>query len=161
MGLDSPAVATETLEIAHHDLGHLDIFAGPFARHAARLDAGKLAVLFFRMLQKRIYSPEWELAADQRSIDLCIEAKFDVAKCLYIFHVMEMFFLDHGDLGAVYGIDPDSDSELSAEASLVTKARVWLYSRQRGYLPIQDRRAELLRHLETVHGLKGIRPRGA
>ena len=52
-------------EIAHHDLGHLDIFGGPFARHAARLEAGTLAVLFFRMLQKRIYSPDWELAADR------------------------------------------------------------------------------------------------
>jgi hypothetical protein len=148
-------------EIAHHDLGHLDLFDGPFARHAVRLDAGQLAVLFFRILQKRIYSPEWELAADRRAIDLCIQAHYDVAKCLYLFHVVELIYLDYGDLGAVYGIDPDSDQELSAEASLITKARVWLYARQRGYLPVQDRRAELMRYLAEAHGLTDIRPRRA
>jgi predicted Zn-dependent protease len=93
-------------EIAHHDLGHMGIFNGPFTRQAARLDAGKLAVLFFRMLQKRIYSPEWELAADRHAIDLCLKAEYDPAKCLYLFHVLEMIALDVGDLGAVYGLDP-------------------------------------------------------
>lgn len=143
-------------EIAHHDLGHLDVFAGPFARHAARLEAGQLAVPFFRMLQKRIYSPEWELAADRHAIDLCIKAKFDVARCLSLFHTLEMFYVDYGDLRAVYGIDADSDQELSPEATLITRARVWLYSRQRGYLPVQDRRAELLRHLANNHGMTGL-----
>lgn len=35
-------------EIAHHDLGHLRLFQGVFARHAARLAPGQLMVLFFR-----------------------------------------------------------------------------------------------------------------
>jgi Zn-dependent protease with chaperone function len=50
-------------EIAHHDLGHPNIFSGTFARHAARVGAAQLVILFFRMLQKRIYSPQWECAA--------------------------------------------------------------------------------------------------
>ena len=148
-------------EIAHHDLRHLDHFSGPFARHAARLDAGKVAILFFRMLQKRIYSPEWELAADRRAIDLCLKADYDVARCLYFFHILETIALDYGDLKMVFGLDPESDQELSAEASVVTKARIWLYSRERGYLPIQDRRAELMRYIGDKHGLHGIRPQGA
>lgn len=148
-------------EIAHHDLGHLEMFSGPFARHAARLEAGKLAVLFFRMLQKRIYSPEWELAADRHAIDLCLKAGYDVAKCLYLFHILELVALDYGDLKMVFGLDPESDQELSAEASLITKARIWLYSRERGYLPLQDRRAELVRHLKDKHGITDIRPRGS
>ncbi len=113
------------------------------------------------MLQKRIYSPEWELAADRRAIDLCLKAKYDIAKCLYLFHVLELFALDYRDLKGVYGLDPDSDKELSAEASVMTKARIWVYSRQRGYLPIQDRRAELMRYIADVHGIRDIRPRGA
>lgn len=148
-------------EIAHHDLGHLGLFEGPFARHAARLDAGMLAILFFRMLQKRIYSPEWELAADRRAVDLCLNANYDIAKCLYIFHILELVALDYGDLKMVFGLDPESDQELSAEASVVTKARIWVYSRQRGYLPLQDRRAELMRYLADTHGLRDIRLRGA
>ena len=65
---------------------------------------------------------------------------------------MELIALDYHDLGAVYGLDPDSDQELSQEASLVTKARIWLYQRKRGYLPIQDRRAELAKYVTKLTG---------
>jgi hypothetical protein len=139
-------------EIAHHDLGHLNLFNGPFARHAARLGPAALAVVFFRMLQKRIYSPEWELDADRRAIELCLGAGYDGQKCLYLFHVMQMIALDYGDLGMVYGPDPGSDQELSSEATLMTKARIWLYQRQRGYLPIQDRWAMAREHLAAITG---------
>ena len=148
-------------EIAHHDLGHLELFAGRFTRHATRLTAAVLIVLFFRMLQKRIYSPEWELAADRRAIDLCLAAGYDPGKCIYLFHIMELIYLDYGDLKAVYGLDPESDQELSAEASLTTKARIWLYQRERGYLPVQDRLAELQRYMAAEHGLEKVRPRRA
>ena len=128
-------------EIAHHDLGHLNLFTGPFARHAARLRAGELAILFFRMLQKRIYSPEWELDADRHALELCLRAGFDGQRGLRFFHIAEQWALDYGDLNAVYGLYKESDDELSPEASVLTKARIWLYQRQRGYLPIRDRRA--------------------
>jgi hypothetical protein len=134
-------------EIAHHDLGHLAHFGGPFARRAAGFHAGMLAVLFFRSLQKRIYSPEKELAADRRAIDLCLAAGYDPGKCLYSFHILELIALYYGDLGAVYGLDTASDHELSPDASPLTKARIWLYQRERGYLPIQDRQAELRRYV--------------
>ena len=134
-------------EIAHHDLGHLAMFTGPFARRAAKFEAGILAVLFFRTLQKRLYSPEHELAADRRAVDLCISAGSDIGKCLYVFHVMELIALDYHDLGAVFGLDPESDQVLSADASFLTKARIWLYQRERGYLPLQDRRAELAKYV--------------
>lgn len=148
-------------EIAHHDLGHIAIFAGPFARRLASLTAGAIAVLFFRILQKRIYSPEWELAADRRAIDLCLEAGYDPEKCLYLFHLLELIYLDYGDLGAVFGLDPQSDQELSPEASLATKARIWLYQRERGYLPVQDRLGEIKEYLAWRHGFGELRLRGA
>ncbi len=147
-------------EIAHHDLGHLELFSGPFARRAARLSAGFLVISFFRMLQKRIYSPESELAADRGAMDLCLKAGYDPARCLYLFHILELFSLDFGDLDGVYGLDPQSDQQLSPEASLMTKARIWVYQRQRGYLPLQDRQAELVRHIERQTGLINIKPRG-
>ena len=139
-------------EIAHHDLEHLNLFSGPFSRHASRLSSGALAILFFRLLQKRIYSPEWELAADRRAIELCLAGGYDGAKCLYIFRILEIIALDYGDFGMVFGLDTESDQELSPEASIVTKARIWLYQRQRGYLPIQDRLAMAREHLEALLG---------
>jgi predicted Zn-dependent protease len=150
-------------EIAHHDLGHLDYFSGPALRRIARSGTGfgLLAIVFFRNLQKRIYSPENELAADCRAMDLCIEAGYSPAKCLYLFHIMELIYLDYGDLKGVFGLDPESDQELSAEATLMTKARIWLYQRERGYLPLQDRMAELVRYTTRVTGIAGLRPQGA
>ena len=147
-------------EIAHHDLGHLEYFQGPFARRAARFHLGALAVLYFRALQKRIYSPERELAADRRALDLCLAAGYDAGKCLYLFHILELIALDVGDLGAVYGLDTESDRELADDASALTKARIWLYQRERGYLPIQDRGAELRRYATARLGAD-VRPRGA
>ena len=147
-------------EIAHHDLGHLAYFRGPFARRAAQMESGILAVLFFRMLQKRIYSPEHELDADKQALELCAAAGYDLGKCMYLFHILELIALDYGDLRAVYGLDVESDQELAPDASLLTKARIWLYQRQRGYLPIQDRQAALRRYWLEAHGVE-IRPRGA
>lgn len=137
-------------EMAHHDLGHLDLFIGPFARRIAKLSSGQVAVLFFRMLQKRIYSPEWELAADRRAIEACVQAGFDAKRCINLFRILELIALDFGDLDGVYGLDPGSDQELSPEADVMTKARIWLWQRQRGYLPIQDRKAMVVRHLATL-----------
>lgn len=147
-------------EIAHHDLEHLELFSGPFARRAATLSAGMLVIFFFRMLQKRIYSPEWELEADRRAMDLCLNAGYDPARCLYLFRILEKYSLDIGDLAGVYGLDVESDQELSPEASLMTKARIWLYQRRRGYLPLQDRQAELVRHIALRTGVTDIIPRG-
>lgn len=147
-------------EIAHHDLGHLAYFRGSFAGRAARVGAGLLLVLFFRLLQKRIYSPERELDADRGAMDLCVAAGYDPGRCLYLFHILELIALDLGDLGAVYGLDPGSDQELAPEASAMTKARIWLYQRRRGYLPIQDRQAALQRYLRETRGVE-IHPRGA
>jgi hypothetical protein len=70
-----------------------------------------------------------------------------------------MIALDVGDLGAVYGLDTESDRELSPDASPLTKARIWLYQRERGYLPIQDRGAELQRYAVARLGIN-VRPRG-
>jgi hypothetical protein len=137
-------------EIAHHDLGHLMLFRGPFSKHAARLQAGKLTILFFRTLQKRIYSPEWELDADRRAMELCLAAGYVGTKCLRIFDILERWALDYGDLDLVYGLDPESEDELSPEASIGTKARIWLWQRKRGYLPLQDRRAMVRQHLEKL-----------
>ena len=147
-------------EIAHHDLRHLELFSGPFARRAATLSAGLLVIFFFRVLQKRIYSPAWELEADRCAMDLCLKADYDPGRCLYLFRILEKFSFDVGDVSGVYGLDPESDQELSPEASVMTRARIWLYQRRRGYLPLQDRQAELVRHIARRTGAADVKPRG-
>ncbi|MBA2432461.1 MAG: hypothetical protein H0V56_10170 [Chthoniobacterales bacterium] len=83
---------------------------------------------------------------------MCLSAGYDGEKCLYLFHILEMISLDLGDIAGVYGLDPESEDELSPEADVLTKARIWLWQRQRGYLPIQDRRAMARRHLALIRG---------
>jgi hypothetical protein len=147
---DETAAFVIAHEIAHHELGHLELFRGPFTKHAAKLGAGQLLVLFFRFLQKRIYSPEWECAADRRAIELCIKAGYEATRCIYLFHILELILLDAGDLDGVYGPDPESDEELFPDADFMTKARVWMWQRKRGYLPLQDRAAALRLHLSAL-----------
>jgi predicted Zn-dependent protease len=137
-------------EIAHHDLEHFRGFQGRFARRAMKLGPGALVVLFFRALQSRIYKPEWEAAADLRAIELCVRAGYDGNRCIAAFDVLEKWALYHGDYDAIYGPDRESDQELSPEADLMTRARIWLYLRRRGYLPIQDRRAMVRAHLKHL-----------
>jgi len=145
-------------ELAHHELGHLDYFRGSVAKRAARFQPARLAMLFFAVLQRHVYSVESEIAADQRAIDLCVDAGYDAGKSLYLFRILELIALDYGDLNGVYGLDRESDRELSPDASAILKARVWLYQRRRGYLPIQDRLAELQRYLVRTRGIEARLP---
>jgi predicted Zn-dependent protease len=137
-------------EMAHHQLGHLNHFRGPFTRKAKQLGAGQVMVLFFRMLQKRVYSPEWECAADRRALEICKAAGYDLKRCMQLFHILETILLDAGDLDGVYGPDPESDEELFPEADFMTRAKIWVWLRKRGYLPLQDRVAVLRLHLNTL-----------
>jgi predicted Zn-dependent protease len=138
-------------EIAHHDLDHFGIFRRRFARRALKYGPGTLLVLFFRVLQNHVYSPKWETAADLKAIELCLSAGYDSKKCIGVFDVLEKWALYHRDFDAVYGLDESSDEELSPEATLLTRIRIWLYLRRRGYLPIQDRRALVQRHADVLY----------
>jgi hypothetical protein len=115
-----------------------------------KLGPAAAIVLFFRALRHHVYSPDWETAADLRALELCLAAGYDGKKCLRLFDVLEKWFLYYRDFDGVYGLDRESDEELSPEATLLTKIRIWMYLRRRGYLPIQDRRGLLLRHLEKL-----------
>ena len=132
-------------EIAHHDLGHLSHLNAALGRRIARLGIGQIAVLFFRSIQKRLYSVEYECEADRHALQLCIRAGYDPRKCMSFFDTMRQILLDWGDIDGVYGLDEMSDQELSPDADFMTKARIWFWLRSRGYLPLQDRQAELER----------------
>lgn len=137
-------------EMAHHDLGHLRMFSGPFAESAARLQAGSLAVLFFRSLQKHLYSVEWEQAADRRGLELAMENGYDGRKCIQFFHIAEMFALDVGDVDGAFGPDFDVDPDSFIEQHILAPAHNWLWERQRGYLSLRERRALLEQALRQM-----------
>ncbi len=141
-------------EIAHHDLGHLSVIHGPITKALTSLGLGQVAVTIFRLLQNRLYGPEEECAADRAALDRCLRAGYDGEECMGFFHVLEEIALDLGDTDAVYGPDEKSDAELGPEADFLTKTRIWLWQRHRGYLPIRDREAELRRYSESLAASK-------
>jgi len=125
-------------EMAHHDLGHLNLVPEWMGRIGQRW-GGKVAVIVAAAAAKRLYGPERECDADEYALRLCIRAGYDPERCLRLFQILENYFLDQGDVAAVVGTDVESDEELEPTATRVTKFRVWAYQRRRGYLPIRDR----------------------
>lgn len=133
-------------ELAHHRLGHLDTFPD----WLADIPGSQLPILMqglYRSIEARLYGPEAEVKADILAIDLCVKAGYQAKKCLEIFDTLERIALDMGDADIVFGPD-EADDELDEDASLSTKLRIWIWQRTRGYLPLRDRRHEILRHLE-------------
>jgi predicted Zn-dependent protease len=94
-------------EIAHHRLGHLDVFPDWLADIPGAHIAVFLAALY-RSIEARLYGPEAEAQADRSAIDLCIKAGYEANKCLEIFEVLEKFALDMRDLDMVFGPEEDN-----------------------------------------------------
>jgi predicted Zn-dependent protease len=142
---DEMAAFVVAHELAHHRLGHTDIFPDWLVDLAGEQVGSFLAALY-KNLSGRLYSPEREVAADLAGIDLCVSAGYEAMKCLEIFDIMEKVALDLGDVDMVFGPD-ESDQELDADAPVSKKLQIWIWQRLRGYLPIRDRRYQLLKHL--------------
>jgi hypothetical protein len=149
---DETAAFVIAHEIAHHDLGHLNVFETDFARRAAKHAGATAAILFFKHLQKRLFSPEWETEADRRAIELCVAAGYDGSKCVHLFDIMEHYCLDYGDLDGVFGIVLDEPGQelLPGMNEALAKAQIWLHQRVRGYLPIRERRAIVRRYVDFM-----------
>ena len=126
-------------EIAHHDLDHVNLFAG-WTSKFINLPGANLFAFVFHALERRLYGPEKECDADRYALNNCLAAGYNGEKCLEVFDVLEQHALDMGDYDIVYGPDEESDDELDEDANWKTKAQIWAWQRKRGYLPIRDRR---------------------
>ncbi len=133
-------------EIAHHDLGHVNLFVG-WAPKITKLPGASLFAFAFHALERHLYGPEKECDADRHGLDLCLAAGYEGEKCLALFDLLEQRALDMGDYDMVYGPDKESDDELDENAPWTTKAQIWAWQHRRGYLPIRDRRQMVRKHL--------------
>ncbi len=78
-------------EMAHHDLGHIDLKWPRMPRISFLVD----------VVRRSIHSQKNELAADALAMGMCIEAGYDAQLCLGIFRVLEHISLDYGNIDAV------------------------------------------------------------
>ena len=143
---DDSAAFIVAHEIAHHELGHLRIFSHRLAA-LARVSHGWLVAASLHTIERAMYGPENESAADHRALDLCLEAGYDGRKCLRVFDILTQHALDFGDITGTLGLDTDADDDGSGELPWTTRLRTWTWEHMRGYPSMQDRRAALERYL--------------
>ena len=138
-------------EIAHHDLGHLDLFTG-WLDALPRGVGTSLVAAVFRQFEDVAYGPDREAAADLLAVDLCVAAGFDGLRCVHAFDALEQEHLNRGDIDGVFGpenlLDP-TDPHHGGTAYAVQR---WLWIRTHRYLPLHERRARALAHYSATTG---------
>lgn len=143
---DDSAAFVVAHEIAHHQLGHLRIFSHRLAA-LARVSHGWMAAASLHAIERAMYGPEKESAADHRALDLCLQAGYDGRKCLRVFDILAQHALDVGDVDGFLGLDTGSDHDSSGDAPWPTRLRTWTWERMLGYPSTQVRRDALERYL--------------
>jgi predicted Zn-dependent protease len=93
---DDAAALVIAHEIAHHRLGHVP-----------RVSKRFLALLPIRvvisLLERWITGSEHEADADLLAIEMCIDAGYDVERCLQALEQCAMIDLDYGDIDGAFG----------------------------------------------------------
>lgn len=140
---DDPIAFVLAHEMAHHDLGHLDLFRGP--RSALRsIPAGAKIVLLLRAAEWLLIGPEAESAADKYALELCRRAGYDGRRCLEFFDILEAHGLDHRAIDAVFGSEESLANDVQAVRQWASRLQEWGRRRFAGYPPIRERKEALL-----------------
>ena len=150
---DDPIAFVLAHESAHHDLGHVQLLRGRLA--SLRRVPGRLLLgAALRIVERQVWGPEHERAADAYALDLCVAADFDPVRCLQIFDILEAHLLDHGDIDGVFGPDRPAAEPSGRVGRWLEDARTWGWQRVRGYPPLRERKADLLAQLERDYGVR-------
>jgi len=144
---DESAAFVVAHEIAHHQLGHLRIFSHRLAA-LARVSNGWMAAVYVHAIERAVYGPEKESAADHRALDLCLQAGYDGRKCLRVFEILSQHALDLGDTQVTFGLETNDEDDEAAEMPWTSRLRTWVWERMRGYPSLQERREALERYLD-------------
>jgi predicted Zn-dependent protease len=101
---DDAAAFVIAHEIAHHRLGHIPALTNVMLRLPLRL--------LLAMLEKWIAMPQREADADLLAIEMCLDAGYDVEKCVAALEHLSFVALDYGDIdGALGAEDPKDDAK--------------------------------------------------
>jgi Zn-dependent protease with chaperone function len=136
-------------EMAHHDLDHVNLFAG-WAPKVLALPGAALFAFAFHSLERLLYGPRIESDADRHGLDHCVAAGYDARECVKFFDILEQHALNMGDLDIVYGPDENADNHSDDNASWTSKSLIWAWQHIRGYPSIHDRRQMLLKFIPSM-----------
>ena len=141
-------------EMAHHDLGHTQLYRGKLAlvRH---LPGSLIAAAVLTMADYWLNGPENEAAADARALDLCLAAGYDGARCMELFDILEAYALDHGAIECVFGPEEVPHPREEQHHGWRTAAQSWIWRRRYGYPAIRARKEALLARLGAQESVRG------
>ena len=92
---DEAAAMVVAHELSHHRLGHVPM--------PSRLWRFVPLASALRALTRWIAGPDNERDADLLAIELCMDAGYDVERCVVAFALLEQVVLDYGDVDTVLG----------------------------------------------------------
>jgi len=107
-----------------------------------------MAAVYVHAIERAVYGPEKESAADHRALDLCLQAGYDGRKCLRVFEILSQHALDLGDTQVTFGLETNDEDDEAAEMPCTSRLRTWVWERMRGYPSLQERREALERYLD-------------
>jgi predicted Zn-dependent protease len=141
-------------EMAHHDLGHTQLYRGKLAlvRH---LPGSLMVAAVLSMADHWLNGPENEATADAHAIDLCLAAGYDGARCLELFDLFEAYALDHGAIECVFGPEEDPHPLAGDHPDWRAAARSWVWRHRHGYPAIRARKEALRARLGAQEPARG------
>ncbi|HEV8410837.1 MAG TPA: M48 family metalloprotease [Gemmatimonadaceae bacterium] len=129
-------------EAGHHDLGHLDLFAG-WSRVLPRTNSSAWVAILANYLEHHAYGPSREDAADAYAVSVCMRAGYNGGLSVQALTILETLALDAGDINGVYGpenlLDP-TDPKRDSAAYLIQR---WVWTHLHGYNPLHERVAKV------------------
>ena len=146
---DDPVALILAHEMAHYDLGHLDLFRGRWET-LRLLPGGAILAAGLRLAQNRTFSVEHEEAADIRALKKCLSAGYDGLRCLELFDVLEAHSLDYGDVEGVFGPSDASVTDTTGPLGWLTQARSWIKRHTHTHPAIRERKEALAARLLTL-----------
>jgi predicted Zn-dependent protease len=98
---DEAAAFVIAHELAHHQLGHV-----PTLTRAILALPVSLVILG---LSRWIATSQRETDADLRAVELCLDAGYDIERCLHAIEQLCQIYLDYGDIDGVFGREDGKD----------------------------------------------------
>ena len=146
---DDAAAFVIAHEIAHHKLGHVPQVPKRFiARFPIRI--------VLALLDRWITGQQQETDADLVAIEMCIDAGYDVERCLHALAQLAIVALDYGDIDGVLGAEdgkrrshPHTDARIAAARAHAKRVR------QQGFriaIDVGARRRERRRRIAITAG---------
>ena len=127
---DAPLAMALAHEIAHHLLGHV---AGSAANRWRDWlgEASGLPIIAAACINRSLFSPDQEYAADREGLALCHRSGFDLGRCVALFDILARYEDDVRALGDALPFDWLKPS---------TPFRAWVRERLSGYPTLAARR---------------------